>query len=113
MDTLQDKRIVVTGASGRAGRVVLEDLLAHGARAEPGPTLAATVAMARTHGTLAVLPRSVLAHDLRDGEEALPLPFATEVTISLVTRRSAQPQLESLAPDLGRWLHLRHGGAGQ
>ena len=103
---LKDRRIIFSTYDAR-GPHLRERLVAHGARAEPGPTLAATLAMARTHGTLAVLPRSVLAHDLREGEEALPLPFATEITISLVTRRSAQPHLESLAPELGRWLHLR------
>ena len=33
MDAVRDKKIVVTGASGRAGRVVLADLLDHGAHA--------------------------------------------------------------------------------
>lgn len=33
METIEDKKVVVTGASGRAGRVVLADLLARGAHA--------------------------------------------------------------------------------
>src|SRR5699024_4806118 len=107
-------RRVVCSTYDAHGPLLRERLEGHGARAELGPTLATSIALARTHGALAVIPRSVLAHDLREGEEILPLPFTSEVTLSLVTRRGAHPDVEAVAPRLGRWLHLsrEHARAG-
>lgn len=97
---------VVCSTYDAHGPLLKERLEGHGAQAELGPTLATSIALARSHGALAVVPRSVLAHDLRDGEEILPLPFTSEVALSVVTRRGAHPEVEALAPRLGRWLHL-------
>lgn len=78
-----------------------------GASAQLGPTLATTVALARHRGAVAVVPHSVMAHDLRKGEAVEDLPFRAELHLSLVTAREAPARLRALAPRLGASLHLR------
>lgn len=83
-----------------------------GASAQLGPTLATTVALARQRGAVAVVPRSVMAHDLRVGETVEDLPFRAELQLSLVTAREVPPALRALEPRLSAALHLWVSRAG-
>ncbi len=94
------------------GTRLRERLETLGATAQLGPTLATTVALARHRGAVAVVPRSVMAHDLREGETLEELPFRAELRLSLVTAHEAPPALAELSGRLGAALHLRVSRAG-
>ncbi|MDF8265282.1 LysR family transcriptional regulator [Luteipulveratus flavus] len=78
-----------------------------GATARRGVTLPTTLAMARRRGQPAVVPRSAVASDLREGEAVERLPFAARLRLSMVTAREHDPRLVGVLPALRRDLGLR------
>lgn len=82
-------------------------LIAQGANARRGITLATTVAMARRRAQLALVPRSALSHELRPGEQLVPAPFRYRLTLSMVTGPTPPPRLLALLPHLREALHLK------
>lgn len=102
---LRDRRVLYSTYDLRGGELHtrLERL---GAAAQQGVTMPTTLATARRRHCLAVVPRSVLAHDLRPGEVVERLPFDMTVRLSLVTSREGPAELLAITDQLGRWLHL-------
>jgi DNA-binding transcriptional LysR family regulator len=82
-------------------------LIAHGANARRGITLATTVAMARRRSQLALIPRSALSHELGPGEQLVPATFRYHLTLSMVTGATPPARLLALLPQLREALHLR------
>ncbi|WBQ08476.1 LysR family transcriptional regulator [Kribbella sp. CA-293567] len=82
-------------------------LIALGARARRGVTLATTVAMARRRSQLALIPRSALSHELAPGEQLVPAPFRYRLTLSMVTAATPPGRLVALLPQLRDALHLK------
>ncbi|MEV8371132.1 LysR family transcriptional regulator [Kribbella sp. NPDC056861] len=82
-------------------------LIAHGAKARRGITLATTVAMARRRSQLALIPRSALSHELGPGERLVPAPFRYRLTLSMVTGTEPPRRLLRLLPHLREALHLK------
>lgn len=95
-------------------RARLEQL---GAVAQLGPSLPTSLALARSRGALAVVPRTALVTELREGDVVEPLPFGTRVRLSLVTGRgaTAAADLVRRRRELARLLSLttRAGAADQ
>lgn len=86
-------------------RAKLEQL---GAVAHLGPSLPTSIALARARGVLAVVPRSALVAERREGDVIEDLPFATRVRLTLVTGRGATPAAPLIRRrrELTRLLHL-------
>ncbi|NHN56105.1 LysR family transcriptional regulator [Calidifontibacter sp. DB0510] len=103
---LRERQVVFTTYDTRSD-LLRADLERWGATARLGITLQTTVAMARRRGHLAVLPRSAVAFDLREGEQVDPLPTPRRLRLSLVTGRAADPRLMRVLPGLRRELGLR------
>lgn len=81
-------------------------LIAHGANARRGITLATTVAMARRRSQLALIPRSALSHELGPGERLVPAPFRYRLTLSMITGATPPPRLLARLSTLRDALHL-------
>jgi DNA-binding transcriptional LysR family regulator len=75
-------------------------LTALGARARRGGTAPTTVAMARRRAHPGVVPRSAVAADLLPGETVSPLPFASKITLSMVTGSTPDERLVAALPSL-------------
>ncbi|MFC0623208.1 LysR family transcriptional regulator [Kribbella deserti] len=82
-------------------------LIALGAKARRGVTLATTVAMARRRSQPAVVPPSALAGQLQPGERLVPAPLRYRITLSLVTPSTPDPRILRVLPTLRRELGLR------
>ncbi|KNX36803.1 hypothetical protein VV01_06035 [Luteipulveratus halotolerans] len=97
-------RRVVYSTYDRMGPVLHERLERLRARPQQGPTLPTTIAYARAGDCIAVLPRSAIAHQLRDDEVIEPLPVRVTLRLSVVTGRAPDPDLVSSIPALRRAL---------
>ncbi len=102
---LRDRQVVAS-TYDLSTEEVLEGLHRLGADARPGVTLAAAIAMARKRGHLAVLPRSAVAFDLREGEVVERLPFRRSMRLAMATPRTADPRLLGVLRGLRRELDL-------
>lgn len=90
----------------RGAEEIRARLIALGARARLGATLATTVTMARRRGVVALVPRSALAGQLLPGEHLAPAPFRYRLTLSLVTGSTPDPRIVRVLPQLRRELTL-------
>ena len=108
-------RRVVYSTYDSHGPQLRERLERLGASAHEGPTLATTIGMARWRDCLGVVPRSTLAHEMRDGDSLDSLPFGARVRLSLVTGRGGCEPVVAALPQLRRWMHLlpHHDADGQ
>ncbi|NNG39547.1 LysR family transcriptional regulator [Flexivirga sp. ID2601S] len=102
---LRDRQVVAS-TYDLSTEEVLERLHRLGADARPGVTLAAAIAMARKRGHLAVLPRSAVAFDLREGEVVERLPFRRSMRLVMAAPRTADPRLLGILRGLRRELDL-------
>lgn len=102
---LRDERVFYTTYDGH-GAVLHERLERLGAQVSAGATLATSLAMARWRDSLAVVPRSALAHDLHEDESIERLPFTSRIELTLVTGREPDPALLATLPRWARWMHL-------
>lgn len=89
-----------------AGERLGERLAALGATPSRAGTVATAIAMARRNQHLAVVPRSAVASDLREGERLGDLPFTVRIRLSLVAGPEIHPSLRAGVPAIRDGLGL-------